>query len=246
MTGNPTTEQAHTEPVLDLDESDQRRFQHSASEYGVEIHGGTPEVRETALCNQFDTPLATVDCRQADTDDAVIDAAARQLGVDEDKIDRLCMTSHDIARLLEETESNLALLEFDALDFKDQRSVARSMKAVAEGIETNDIMLGYTTSKQEAVVSAEPDLSMRVQSFRAGQNTDEYGPLSDFSVGDTIEISARETPMEVESVETTVFGKKLIATNHHGTYHLQSRKHDQVDLEASQGLIRDVEVSHAE
>jgi hypothetical protein len=233
---------------LQLDETDERQFRHGATGYGVELYGGTAEARTAALREHFDEPLTTVDCREADDSDDVIDTALRKLGVDEDRIDRLAMGVHDLRKAINETEHHFAILESDALDFKEQRDVARTMKAVAEGLDHDDIdiMLGFTSSMGGSVTSAEPDLSMRVRSWQVGPENNQYGPLSDFGVGDEIETSARETPMEVVSIGTTPAGnKKLTARNHHGRYRLQEHNDGTVSMETGRDMIRDVEVRHA-
>lgn len=232
---------------LQLDETDERKFRHGATGYGVELYGGSVEDRTAAVHENFDEPLVTVDCRDVDSDTEMIDTALKKLGVDEDQIDRLSMSGYDLRETIEATDTHFVILEFDALDFVDQRSVARTMKGVAEGLESDDIMFGYTTSVGGKVVSAEPDLSARIRSWQVGEEENVHGPLSDFSSGDEIQVSARETPMEVVDMETGNWGQQVLtAENHHGTYELESHDDGSVTLTAGRERVPDVEVDHAE
>lgn len=247
MTGSTTDGVTSTEEGLQLDETDEHHFRHGATGYGVELYGGTAQDRIAELRRHFDEPLVTVDCRKADTSEDVIDIALREFGVDEDKINRLSMGLFDVRQAINQTKQHFAILELDALRFEEQRSVAQTMKALAEGLDHDDIMLGFTTSQGGQVTRAEPDLSARVRSWQVGPENGEYGPLSDFSVGDEIEISERETPMEVVSVNTSPTGQQILtAKNHHGTYKLQSHSDGTVSVDAGQKMILDVEVDYAE
>ena len=231
---------------LQLSETDKEKFLRSATSYGVELYGGTAEERIDALTEQFDQPLVTVDCREVDTSGEVNDIALREFGVDDGKRDQLSIRTVDLQRKIKLTESHFAVLELDSLDYTEQRNVARLMKSIAEGLEHDDIMLGFTCSMKGAVTTAEPDLSMRVRSWQVGPETDEYGPLSDFTIGDEIKTSARETTMEVKSVgETFTNKRKLIAENHHGEYELHHYHNGGVTLYVGSEMIRDVEVTHA-
>lgn len=53
--------QNQTDPQwgLQLDDTDERKFAHGATGYGVEVYGGTPEARETAFREQFDSQEVT-------------------------------------------------------------------------------------------------------------------------------------------------------------------------------------------
>lgn len=236
-----------TDGELALDEAEERQFHHGATGYGVELYGGTAEDRIAVLREKFKEPLATVDCREADTSEAVIDMALAALGVDEDKINRLSMGSFDLRKTINETEQHFAILELDSLGFKEQRSLARTMKSVAEGVDHDEIMLGFTSSMGGAVVSAEPDLSARIRSWQVGSENDEYGPLSGYNIGDEIETSARATPMEIASINRTPTNTRtLTATNHHGEYELRQHMDGSVTMYAGEEVIRNVEVDHAE
>jgi hypothetical protein len=88
---------------------------------------------------------------------------------------------------------------------------------------------------------------MRVQSWQVGSENREYGPLSEFAVGDVIETSARKTEMEVVSIGTTPAGnRKLTAQNHHGKYRLQGYNDGSVSIETGRETIIDVEINYAE
>lgn len=72
--------------------------------------------------------------------------------------------------------------------------------------------------------------------------------LRRFTEGDTIVVSERETPMEVESVEPRdPSGVDLIATNHYGEYRLREYATGEVSLMVS-GYVDavGVEVEYAE
>ena len=244
-----TTESGDTTSMwgLQLDETDEHHFRHGATGYGVELYGGTAQDRIADLRRHFDEPLVTVDCREAETGEDVIDMALREFGVDEDKISRLSMASFDLSKEINQTKQHFAILELDAIRFEEQRSVAQMMKALAEGLNHEDIMLGFTTSQGGQVIRAEPDLSARVRSWQVGPENDRHGPLSDFSVGDEIEISGRETPMEVVSINTAPTGQQILtAKNHPGTYELQSHNDGTVSVDAGHKAIPDVEVDYAE
>ena len=232
---------------LQLDETDKQKFRHGATGYGVELYGGVADSRISELRDHFDEPLVTVDCREADTSGEVIDMALREFGIDEEKIDRLAMGPFDLRKVINQTEKHFAILEFDSLGFKEQRSVAQIIKGLAEGLNNDDIMLGFTSSMGGAVTSANPDLSMRVRSWQVGPENDEYGSLSDFTVGDEIKTSARKTPMQVKSVERTPTNhRKLIAKNHYGEYELHGHNEGSVTLYAGNEVIRNVEVNHTD
>ena len=69
--------------------------------------------------------------------------------------------------------------------------------------------------------------------------------LQRFSEGDTIVVSERDTPMEVESVEPRdPSGVDLIASNHYGEYRLREYATGEISLMIS-GYVEavDVEVS---
>lgn len=157
-----------THGVLQLDESDRRRFHHGATGYGVELYGGTADDRITALNEQFNEPLITVDCRKANTSNEVITMALRELGVDDEQINNRSLGPIALRRELNQTRQHFAILELDALNFEEQRSVAQTMKGLAESLHYDDAMLGFTTSVGGAVTNAEPDLSMRIQSWQVG------------------------------------------------------------------------------
>jgi len=235
------------EEGLQLNEIDERMFRHSATGYGIELYGGVADDRISELQNHFEEPLVTVDCREADTSEDVTDMALRELGVNEEKNNRLTMGFVDLHRKINQTEQHFAILELDSLRFKEQRSVTQMMKSLAEKLDDDNIMLGFTSSMGGTVTSANPDLSMRVQGWQVGPVIDEYGPLSDFTVGDEIKISARKTSMNVKSVERTPTNhRKLIAKNHHGKYEVRGHNDGSVTLYAGSKVIPNVEVSHAD
>lgn len=151
---------------LNLDETDQRRFRHGARGYGAEVYGGEPKEREQVLDNQLGEPIVKVDARDIDTADEIAVEALVQLSSDREEIEkRRRVGSHEIVRELGKNGSNLAILEFDSLDYEEQKATARMMKAVAETLDDDDVLLGYACEEGGAVVRAEHDLSMRVRSW---------------------------------------------------------------------------------
>lgn len=151
---------------LDLDEIEERHFLHGATGYGVEICGGTAEEREATLKKLLEGPFTTVDCRDLETSDDVVETIlADVLGINPAEIDDdRHLGTRDAERVLAEAGNSLLLLEFDSLSNDAQTDVARSMKGIAEGRQF-DRELGYSVAEGGSVVRAEPDLRMRVRSW---------------------------------------------------------------------------------
>lgn len=239
---------------LHLDETNERKFVHGATKYGVEVHGGTPDAREAVFREQFDEPLVVVDGREADSEEDLMKSALIQLGAEKEELEnRYSIGSTDIRRALTETENNFVITEFDAMDRDTQTNVAQMIKAIAEGMDMRDtnIMLGFSCAEGGAVVRAEHDLSIRIRSWEITPGNDDYDPLATFEMGDMINTSERETPMEVVDIELSPQDKRIItAENHHGRYQLRSHNNGSISMRGlnSKGTLigRDVEVSHAE
>jgi len=243
-------EQNHPDPQweLHLDESDERRFRHGATGYGVEIHRGNPEDRKSVFEEQFDDPTVFVDGRDVENQEDLVGAALLEMDADEEWIEnQYSIGSIELKRALTETESNFVILEFDAMDREVQISVAQMMKGVAETIDLDDIMLGFACEEGGAVVRAERDLSMRIRSWELEPEDKDYDPLAHFEEGDMIETSARETPMKVTSVDTTpAANTELTAENHHGEYQFHSYNDWTISMESGSNMTSNVEVNLAE
>ena len=151
---------------LDLDSSEQHRFDYALSTYGVEIAGGTPDSRQAVVHNRVDEPIATVDCRPVNSTADLIEAALSAVGLSGSDLDYVEDTGHiDLQHALERTEQTLVILEFDALSDTVQTDLARRLKGIAESLSTNDIGLVYTAGEPGTVVQAEPDLRGRVRTY---------------------------------------------------------------------------------
>jgi hypothetical protein len=72
---------------LYLDEIEERHFSHSATGYGVEVYGGTPEARETILRERFDEPVVVVVGRNATSEEELVKAALVEMGAEEEDLE---------------------------------------------------------------------------------------------------------------------------------------------------------------
>jgi len=152
------------EEILALTDPQQRRFNRGATGGGVEISGGSIQERRKVIDNRFPDPIAVVNAKNAETADDIIDQAIYQAwnGPPDDKT---ILARQHLAHSLIETNSNLAILGFDILPSDEQTILAQRIKAAAEQINTDDIMIGYTCTHPETIIKAEPDLQMQVQAF---------------------------------------------------------------------------------
>lgn len=239
-TDNDTDE----EVGLELDESGKHRFNHAATTYGAVIYGGPPEVRINEITTRLTDPLVAIDCREINSGDEFVRTAIKNASPDEKAPkEEAHIGLIDLRRKVNNTESSLAVLEFDALSYDTQKEIAQMMKSLAETVESDDIMLGYTTSIGERVSRAERDLSMRIKEFQGGPVVDTYGPLGNLSEGDTIKTSARETPMTVTTIEHHEYRfPKVIAENQYGEYWLEAYGENDIKMTASNEVIHDVTV----
>ena len=152
------------EEILELTDPQQRRFNRGATGCGVEISGGSAHERRKVIDNRFSDPIAVVNAKNAETADDVIDQAIHKVW-DGPPDNKALLARPHLARSLIETDSNLAILGFDILPSDEQTALAQRVKATAERINTDDIMIGYTCTHPETIIKAEPDLRMQVQTF---------------------------------------------------------------------------------
>ncbi|RLM68583.1 hypothetical protein [Halorubrum sp. Atlit-26R] len=150
-----------------LNETDTRMFRRGAQGYGVEVYGGTPEQRRAAFEIQFDEPTVFVDAREMDAaEDLFKTVLLAVTDRDEEAIENQpSWAGWDLQRPLEETDTNLVILEFDSLPSDARTNVAQHMKALAENLRVDEVKLGFTSEEGGSVVHAEPDLRMRVKSW---------------------------------------------------------------------------------
>jgi hypothetical protein len=149
---------------LNLDETDELRFTHRARGYGVEVYGGKPEDRLTVLKKYLDEPHAVIDARNIDSQSEFVEDAVSSVHGEELE-DNTIYGSIDLVRGLNETGSSIIIQEFDSMDFATQKAVAQTMKGVAEQLDNDEVMLGYTCREAGSVVTAEGDLRSRVHSW---------------------------------------------------------------------------------
>ena len=150
--------------ILELTDLEQRRFKQGATECGVEISGGSTHERRKVIDNRFPDPIAVVNAKNTETADDVIDQAIHKAW-DGPPDNKALLARQHLARSLIETDSNLAILGFDILPSEEQTTLAQRVKAIAERINTDDIMIGYTCTHPETIIKAEPDLQLQVQTF---------------------------------------------------------------------------------
>lgn len=88
---------------------------------------------------------------------------------DTERLESAHPSGYGVETRLDDTSVNLVIVAFDAMPDNVQTSVARHVKAFAEGIDGDDITFAFTVEEGGAVVRAEPDLRMRVQRFQVNQ-----------------------------------------------------------------------------
>jgi len=175
MTEGPTADSNILETLLGLDKPARRRFQNAASGYGVEICGGTTDQRQTVIAQTFDGQTVHVDGRSIKSLEEFNQAILTETSSDDATTSATAPPrAFDVLRRLRNTGSNLAVVEFDSMPSSVQTDVAQQLKGYAEDL-GNDIRFAYTTAECGAVVRAERDLNMRVQSFEidAASNPEE-------------------------------------------------------------------------
>lgn len=146
-----------------FEKSDWMRIQHTAQGYGAELYGGTPEARRDALEELIEGPHASVDCREVESLEGFIRRGIESC-TDGSVKDNLILSDRDLTRALNESGRNLLVLEFQAMESDVRTSVAQLLKGAAER-RNAEFWIGYTCAEGGAVVDAEFDLSMRVQSW---------------------------------------------------------------------------------
>jgi len=146
---------------------EQYQFERACTGYGIEIYGATPKIRKSIVEEKFQEPLTIIDCSEIDTYDEYVNKCLSQLGSSEQTIEKAWSSAADIRRELNEKKGSFVLLEFDSLDLEVRKTVAQSMKGVAEGLDFDHIMIGFTSESGGEVVHANFDLSGRVQSAEA-------------------------------------------------------------------------------
>lgn len=144
-------------------ESDEFRFESSINGYGAIICGGKQNERKNKLVNRFPDDTIIISGEDIHSKNDFISELSAELGIE-------VMTMARIRRHMNETDSSIIILEFDAMSDNIQTDIAQSMKGIAESIVYNG-KIGYTGEKCDCVVRAEPDLSMRVQSFNIEHHT---------------------------------------------------------------------------
>lgn len=149
---------------LNLDDMEADMLEHTASEYGAVITGGSPSEREAALRHHLEESFAVVDCLGITSSEEFVREAVRSAVSDKDAEKIHLPSAIDLARGLAEGGVNLLILEFDSMEYDVQKPVAQTMKGVAESQGWNG-SIGYSCEEGDAVVRAEGDLSMRVKTW---------------------------------------------------------------------------------
>ncbi|MFC6770303.1 hypothetical protein ACFQDD_01975 [Halorubrum pallidum] len=152
-------------------------FRRGAIGYGVEVYGGTHEQRRAVFEIQFGDPTVYVDARECSDSTSLFRTALLSIADDAERIEQLpSYSGHYLRQELERAGSNFVIEEFDSLPSDARTSVARSMKAIAEGLGSDEVKLGFTTEEGGSVVHAEPDLRMRVRSWEVDPEALRRGP----------------------------------------------------------------------
>lgn len=129
----------------------------AALDYGVVIAGPTRLNRESFLRELFGPDCIVVSCRTNRVASAVLYSLAVRLSENTD-IDAL-----DTLRTeLPQTDSNLCILDFDALPFDEQQRLTERLQTVFDSCSSRSALIGYTTTNPTAVVSANPAFSDHV------------------------------------------------------------------------------------
>jgi len=151
------------ESILDLSEHEENTFNNTAKSYGVEINGGTPTERKKALKNHLSTPITIIDARNHDTADDIIKQAIED--IENEEQNSIVYGRRNLSSPLVNRDMSLAILEFDSLPMSEQQTLAQNMKGTAETISSDKVMFGYTAENEGTLVTANPDLQMRIKSY---------------------------------------------------------------------------------
>jgi len=105
-----------------------------------------------------------IDGRNISSEDNFYNSIVSSSGIIEDNREEKSYTPTESRRVLAQSNSNLIIIEFDSMNKNVQRTVAQTIKMFAETKDWKGY-IGYTCQEGDAVVRANPDLSMRVKSW---------------------------------------------------------------------------------
>lgn len=151
---------------LNLDEGDERHFQHELTGYGTVVIGGDAESRKTEILKYMDEPVIVADGNNitSDRDLWVHIITSAYDDVSESDLESKRSLYINARRSLVDTDSGILIHEFDAMDSDVQTDIAQSFKGIAENMNF-DQEIGFTATEGNPVVRAEFDLSMRVRTW---------------------------------------------------------------------------------
>lgn len=144
-----------------MEESTKLRLEHGACGYGVVVHGQTASERKKFLKEQLTEPHVVIKCEEVEDIDEIVDKIITETGFITEPAN-LHIGPIDARRALSETGTSLIISEFEELDSDTRTSLAQLLKAFAEQVRNEDVMIGYACEKSDSVARAEWDLSGRL------------------------------------------------------------------------------------
>lgn len=129
----------------------------AARDYGVVIAGPTRQNRESFLRELLGPDCIVVSCRTNRSARSVLQSlAARVSGeMDTDVLETLRTG-------IPNTTSNMCILDFDVLPVDEQQLLTEHLQDVFDSYSSDNVLVGYTVTDSDAIVSANPSFSNHV------------------------------------------------------------------------------------